>query len=85
MQTYAGGEIEAKSNGARDAALPRSVGTENHVKIWATAELNIVICNEVLQLYAHYRPGYVSIEKLGLFIDGRHGELLTRLSREVTF
>jgi hypothetical protein len=42
-KTYAGREIKAKRNGASDTALPSSVGSENHVKIWATVELEFFV------------------------------------------
>lgn len=51
--TYAGWEVEAKTDGAGDTTLACPVGAKNHVEVRPRGELDPIIGNEVLELNAN--------------------------------
>ena len=49
--------VEAKSNGASNAAFAGTIGTNDHVKVWPRAKLGVVVGDKVVQFDAYNRSG----------------------------
>lgn len=58
MNNYARGEVETNTDSASDTTLSSTIWSKNHVEMRTWKEFDIVICNEVLELYTHDRAGY---------------------------
>lgn len=59
--THVWRKVEPEANGASDAALPRSVGTNDHVQVRTWAELDKVIGEKVLELNPHDGSRHISL------------------------
>lgn len=60
-RTHAGRKVKSEANSASNAALPRPVGTDDHVQVRTRTKFDKVISNEVLQLNAHNGSGHISL------------------------
>lgn len=68
-RTYAGGEVESKTDGASNTALPRSIGTNDHVQVWTRTEFDKVIGDKVLELNAYDGSRHISLTEIRYRLD----------------
>lgn len=78
--THAGRKVKSEANSASNAALSRSVGTNDHVQVRTGTEFDKVIGDEVLKLNAHDRSRHVSLTVIRYSLHRSENHLLIRIS-----
>lgn len=77
--THAGRKVESEANSASDAALSRSVGSNDHVQVGAGTKFDKIIGDEVLELDAHNGSCHISSTVIRYRPDGSENHLPIRI------
>ena len=78
--THAGRKVKSEANSASNAALSRSVGTNDHVQVRTGTEFDKIIGYEVLELNAHNGSRHISLTVIRCCSDNSESHLPIRVS-----
>jgi len=68
--THAGRKVESEANSTSNAALSRSVGSNDHVQVGTGTKFDKVIGDKVLELNAHNGSCHISLAVIRYRLDG---------------